>query len=157
MFSARVSILCFLTLGCSRVFPQEHEHPASEKLGTVHFSTSCNDGAQKEVDRAVALLHSFQFSKSIQGFQAALKADSSCGVAYWGIALSQWSNPFAPGLKDKGQLQAGQANVELGTTTGAKTERERSYIAAVANLYRDFESTTQPARLIAYRNAMSEV
>ena len=157
MLSARLFILCFLMLGCSRVFPQEHEHPASEKLGTVHFSTSCNDGAQKEVDRAVALLHSFQFSKAIEGFRAALKNDSACGVAYWGIALSQWSNPFAPGLKDMSQLQAGRASVELGKTTGAQTERERSYISAVANLYRDFESTSQLTRLIEYRDAMSDL
>jgi len=155
MSSARIFILCVVLLASGSVFPQEHVHPPSEKLGTVHFSTSCNDVAQKEFDRAVALLHSFQFSRSIEGFQTVLKNDSTCGIAYWGIALSQWSNPFAPGLKDKGQLQAGRTSVELGKSTGAQTERERSYIAAVANLYRDFESTSQAARLIAYRDAMS--
>ena len=157
MLSARILVLCVFLFISHSLLAQEHEHPASERLGTVHFSTSCNDGAQKAVDRAVALLHSFQFSKSIQGFQTALKDDSTCGVAYWGIALSQWSNPFAPGLKDKGQLEAGRASVELGKATGAQTERERAYVAAVSNLYRDFESIPQPARLIAYRDAMSDV
>jgi hypothetical protein len=150
-------ILCILLLGYSNGFGQEHQHPPSEKLGTVHFSTSCNEAAQKQFDRAVALLHSFQFSRAIQGFNATLKTDSTCGVAYWGIALSQWSNPFAAGLKDKSQLQAGLASVELGRTTVAQTERERSYLAAVANLYRDFEKTSQHVRLIAYRDAMGEV
>ena len=138
-------------------FAQEHEHGSGERLGAVHFSTSCNDGAQKEFDRAVALLHSFQFSKAIQGFNAALKNDTTCGVAYWGIALSQWSNPFAAGRKDPAQLQAGRASVELGKTTGAKTERERAYIAAVGNLYSDFENTPQQARMLAYRDAMAEL
>ena len=41
--------------------------------------------------------------------------------------------------------------------SGAKTERERAYLAAVSNLYRDFESTPQQARLLAYRNAMRDV
>lgn len=105
----------------------------------------------------MALLHSFQFSKAVQGFQSALKKDSSCGIAYWGIALSDWSNPFAAGMKDKGQLQAGQAAAELAQSTGTPTERERSYIDAVANLYRDFEHTPQRQRLLAYRDAMAKV
>src|SRR5215471_19807479 len=157
MLSTRIFVPCVFVFIFHSLLAQEHEHPASEKLGTVHFSTSCNDGAQKEFDRAVALLHSFQFSKSIQGFQAALKDDSTCGVAYWGIALSQWSNPFSAGLKDKSQLQAGRASVELGKTTGAQTERERAYIAAVSNLYDDFDSNPQRARLLAYRDAMRDV
>ena len=124
---------------------------------TVHFATSCNEAAQKEFNRAVALLHSFQFSRAIEGFNAVLGEDATCGIAYWGIALSDWSNPFAPGMKDKSQLQAGRESAERGKTVGAKTERERAYLAAVGKLYSDFESTPQRARLIAYRDAMGEV
>ena len=114
---------------------QEHVHGDGETLGAVHFATSCNEGAQKEFDRAVALLHSFQFSRAIQGFNATLNSDATCAIAYWGIALSHWSNPFAAGMKDASQLQAGRASAERGRTVGAKTERERAYIAAVAKLY----------------------
>jgi hypothetical protein len=136
---------------------QEHRHGTGENLGTVHFATSCNEGAQKEFDRAVALLHSFQFSRAIEGFNAALKNDATCGIAYWGIALSQWTNPFDVGLKDQSQLRLGRQSADRGKAVGAKTERERAYIFAVANLYDDFEDTPQRARLIAYRDAMAEV
>lgn len=136
---------------------EEHSHAKDEKLGTVRFATSCNEGAQKQINRAVALLHSFQFSRAIQGFNAALSSDATCGIAYWGMGLSQWSNPFAPGIKDKSQLVAGRESAERGKATGAKTERERAYIAAVGKLYNDFESTPQQARLAAYRDAMGEV
>ena len=135
---------------------QEHQH-GSEKLGTVHFATSCNETAQKEFNRAVALLHSFQFSRAIEGFNAVLGEDATCGIAYWGIALSDWSNPFAAGMKDKSQMQAGLESAERGKTVGAKTERERAYIAAVGKLYNDYGNTPQLARLIAYRDAMGEV
>lgn len=145
-----------LLFGASCV-AQEHQHGNSEKLGTVHFATSCNEAAQKEFDRAVALLHSFQFSRAIEGFNAVLAQDSTCGIAYWGIALSDWSNPFAPGMKDKSQLQAGHESAERGKTVGAKTERERAYLAAVDKLYNNYESTPQRARLIAYRDAIGEV
>ena len=103
------------------------------------------------------MLHSFQFSRAIEGFNAVLKADASCGIADWGIALSDWGNPFVPEIKDKSQLQAGRESVERGKAAGAKTERERAYLAAVDKLYRDYESTPQQARLIAYRDAMGEV
>ena len=136
---------------------QEHQHGKVEELGTVHFATSCNEAAQKQFERPVALLHSFQFSRAIEGFHAVLKSDANCGIAYWGISLSQWSNPFALGAKDPGQLQAGRENAERGLAVGAKTERERAYIAAVGNLYRGFENTPQQARLLAYRDAMAEV
>ena len=136
---------------------QEHQHGNSEKLGTVHFATSCNEVAQKKFNRAVALLHSFQFSRAIEGFNAVLGEDATCGIAYWGTALSNWSNPFAPGMKDNSQLQAGRESAERGKTVGAKTERERAYLGAVGKLYSDYEGTPQRARLIAYRDAMGEV
>lgn len=136
---------------------QDHQHRSGEKLGTVHFATSCNDVAQKEFDHAMALLHSFEFSRAIEEFNAVLGDDATCGIAYWGIALSDWSNPFAPGIKDKSQLQAGREAAGRGTAARAKTERERAYLAAVGKLYTDYESTPQRTRLIAYRDAMSEV
>jgi len=157
MVRARVVAGFLVTLLPTSGIAQEHQHRNGEKLGTVHFATSCTEGAQKELDRAVARLHSFQFIDAIHGFNAALESDATCGMADWGIALSQWSNPFAAGMKDKGQLQAGRESAERGKAAGAKTERERAYIAAVAKLYSNFESTPQQARLINYRDAMGEV
>jgi hypothetical protein len=136
---------------------QEHAHRNGEQLGAVHFVTSCNEVAQKEFNRAVALLHSFQFSRAIEGFNATLGEDPTCAIAYWGLALSDWSNPFAPGTKDESQLQLGRENAERGKRLGAKTERERAYLAAIGNLYANFESTPQQARLLAYRDAMGNV
>jgi tetratricopeptide (TPR) repeat protein len=156
MVAARVLAGFLLTLAASCP-AQEHPHRDAEKLGTVHFLTSCNDAAQREFNRAVALLHSFQFSRAIEGFNAALGEDRACGIAYWGIALSDWSNPFAPGVKDKSQLQAGHESAERGKTAGAKTERERAYLEAVRKLYNGYEATPQRARLMAYRDAMQQV
>ena len=156
MAKDRVIAVFLLTLVAS-CCAQEHEHGRGEKLGVVHMATSCDVAAQKEFDRAVALLHSFQFSRAIEGFNAVLRADGSCGTAYWGIALSDWSNPFAMGMKDDSQLQAGRESADRGRKLGAKTEREKSYLKAVSKLYNEYESTPQQTRLIAYREAMGEV
>ena len=67
MVRATVIAGFLLTLAAS-CLAQEHSHENGEKLGTVHFATSCNEAAQKDFNRAVALLHSFQFSRAIEGF-----------------------------------------------------------------------------------------
>jgi hypothetical protein len=146
-----------LVFFAARGMTQEHQHGTDEKLGEVHFSTSCNGAAQNEINRAVALLHSFQFSRAIDTFKAALGKDETCAIAYWGIALSDWGNPFAPGIIDKRILQLGRESAGRGEMLGAKTDRERAYLAAVGDLYRDFESTPQKARIFAYRNAMRDL
>jgi hypothetical protein len=54
-------------------------------------------------------------------------------------------------------LQLGRQSAERGKELGAKTDRERAYLAAVGKLYDDFESTPQQVRLLAYRDAMGNV
>jgi tetratricopeptide (TPR) repeat protein len=155
-------IVCFaalLILLAPAEIAGQHEHAVApgEKLGTVRFSTSCSAAAQPQFNRAVALLHSFQFGPAIEGFQATLKTDPACAIAYWGIALSYWSNPFAAIVRTPQQLQLGLQAVEQGRRAGGKTERERAYIEAVARLYTDPEKTEQRARALAYEEAMSRL
>src|SRR5438132_1506962 len=101
-----VSLLVAVSIGANA---QQHDHsaPANEKLGTVHFETSCSPPAQVEFDHAVALLHSFQFGRARDAFHTVLKADPKCAMAYWGLALVDWSNPFAPGAKSATQIADG--------------------------------------------------
>ena len=83
---------------------QDHSHARNEKLGTVNFVTSCSAASQTEFIRAVSLLHSFEFGPAIAGFEAALKADPSCAIADWGIAVARWTNPFAVGIRSPKQV-----------------------------------------------------
>ena len=105
-----------------------HDHAAPEKLGSVVFATSCNSQVQPQFNRAVALTHSFQFSDAIAAFNTVLAADPSCSIAYWGIALSHWGNPFAAGLKSPAQLEQGLSAVKQARVVPPKTERERAYV-----------------------------
>jgi hypothetical protein len=148
-----MAILATQTLG----FAQEHQHASPETLGTVKFSVSCSKTVQPQFNRAVALMHSFQFARAIEGFNSILAADPSCGIAYWGIALSSWGNPFAIGAKPQAQLDRGLKAVEQARAAGAKTERERAYIEAVAHLFTNAATTDQRSRVIAYANATAAV
>jgi hypothetical protein len=160
MKHTRVAIWLLAVAGIAApVLAQEHEHGNApiEKLGTVHFQTSCSAAAQAPFDRAVALLHSFEFGAAIDAFHKTLAIDPGCAVAEWGIALSRWGNPFAVGDRGTEQLQQGRDAVEHGRAIGAGSERERAYIEAAAKLYTDFERVTQQRRVLDYRDAMAEL
>jgi tetratricopeptide (TPR) repeat protein len=124
------------------------------KLGSVHFATSCSTRAQPIFNRAVALLHSFEFNEATQGFRQVLAADSTCGIAYWGIALSNWGNPAAPGNRSPELIAAGLDAVTRGRAIGAKTSREKAYIGAVGSLYDDASTIDQRTRFAVYRDVM---
>jgi tetratricopeptide (TPR) repeat protein len=136
---------------------QSRDGASAESLGSVAFSTSCSSIAQPQFNRAVALMHSFQFAHAIEGFRATLVTDPSCSIAYWGIALSSWGNPFAAGLKPEAQLEQGLKAVERARAGPPKTERERAYVEAVAQLFSDAGTIDQRTRTLDYENAMSAV
>src|ERR1700674_4359582 len=150
-----------LTLPTLCAFAQEHQHPQGAppgEFGTVHFATSCSPEAAPQFDRAVALLHSFEFGASIKAFNEVLVADSTCAMAYWGIALSRWSNPMAAGNRSVAQLQPGKQAVDAAMRLGDHaSERERGYIRAVGHLYDDFEHKDQRTRVVAYASAMNDL
>ena len=123
-------------------------------LGKVSFPTSCDPKVQPAFERAVAMLHSFWYSAGEKAFRDVLKDDPQCAIATWGIASILMSNPLAgQGASPKGAEQA-QAAIDEGRRVGAKTERERDYIEAVAAYYKDFatrpEKERQAARAKAY-------
>ncbi|HEX7719970.1 MAG TPA: hypothetical protein VF389_09195, partial [Woeseiaceae bacterium] len=133
-----------------------HEHPAPEQLGRVHFETSCSPDVTQAFNRAVALLHSFSFSTAKQGFLDVAAADPSCAMAHWGVAMTQWSNPFSL-QRSAATLADGHAAAARAATTGNPTPRERAYIAAVTELYRNYETVDQRTRVVAYERAMERL
>ena len=77
-------------------------------------------------DRAVALLHSFEFGESIRTFKSVLAADSTCAMAYWGIALSKWTNPMAPNARPVALLSEGQAAADSAARLATHAIRARA-------------------------------
>jgi tetratricopeptide (TPR) repeat protein len=155
----RLSVIWCMCLGL--VVPSlawaQHEHPTpqvmtTKMIGTVDFQTSCKPAVKDEFNRAVALLHSFWFAESRAMFEELLKADSNCAIAYWGIALTHWGNPFG-GQRAPQTIANGKAAIDKGLATGSPTPREKAYIDAVAGLFSSSDVTTQRARVVAYEGA----
>ena len=102
------------------------------KLGQVNFSNSCDTKVQKELRRAVAMLHSFWFNAGEKAFRHVLDDDPGCGIATFGIAAVLMNNPLAGQGASPQAAVAAQAAIDQGRRIGAKTQRERDYIEAVA-------------------------
>jgi hypothetical protein len=134
----------------------QHSGTASSGVGTVSFETSCAPAVKAPFNHAVAELHSFWFPEARAGFEGVLKTDPSCAIAYWGVALTYWGNPFA-GLRSPQAIVAGKAAIEKGQTTGSPTPREKGYIDAVAGLFSSADPGTQRARVLAYEKATEAV
>jgi hypothetical protein len=152
-----VLFLCTAPSGTAQTPPQ-HEHAGTppERLGTVHFETSCAAEVRGSFDRAVALLHSFWFHAAVEAFTDVTTKDAGCGIAYWGIALSHWGNPFA-GFRSPQALAAGRDASAKGLAASRLSPRERGYVTAVAELFRDYETSDQRTRALAYAKQMEAV
>jgi hypothetical protein len=125
--------------------------PSADRLGQVNFPVSCT--AQNEFNRAVAMLHSFWFPPANATFRQIAAKDPACGMAWWGVAMVTLGNPLA-GAPSPASLKTGWEAVEKAQAAGAKTERERDYIAAIAAFYRDADKVPHRDRARAYEQAM---
>ena len=135
----------------------QHEHPAGDpgKLGKVSFPVSCDPSVQPQFSSAVAMLHSFWYEKASDTFAAVAEKDPTCGMAYWGIAMTYYHQLWpAPGPAD---LKAGMAAVEKAKSASAKTQRERDYIAAIETFYGDADKLDHRTRALAYEKAMDQL
>ena len=155
-----VAVLVVLALASPLVMASpEHEPPpsvAAEALGRVHLPVSCSRAAQEEFDRALAMLHSFWFPQATRAFTAVAQTDPDCQMAHWGIAMSQRGNPLV-GPPGAAALKTGWAAIEKAQAIGARTQRERDYVAAVEAYFKDFETVEHAARVLAYEAAMARL
>lgn len=130
-----------------------HEQP--EQLGRVHFPVSCSQEAQKQFDRAVALLHSFWYGEAVKGFTVVTETDPTCAMGHWGVAMSLWYPLWQP--PSEAMLKKGMEAVEHAKTVGGKTERERDYLAAITVFYQDADKLDHRTRSVAYEKAMAQL
>jgi hypothetical protein len=158
--SGLIRLLGLATLAASSLFvlpatSAARDLPTSDQLGRVHFPTSCQAAAQPTLEKALALLHSFQYTQSEETFNEAAKQASQCAMAYWGKAMARyyqlWESP------QPGALKQGLADVQQAQKLSAPTERERAYIAAAATFFQDDAKLTHEQRITAYSAAMAKL
>jgi tetratricopeptide (TPR) repeat protein len=139
-------------LAATSVARANEEGAAPKKLGEVAFANSCAPEAQESFELGVAWLHSFGFVEGEQAFRDAFNRDPNCAIAAWGIATVLIGNTFSIGPSPEGAQQAQQA-IDRGRTLGAKSQRERDYIEAIAAYYDHFAERPHGARIRSLSDA----
>src|ERR1700732_4266498 len=71
-----------------------HHSLTEEEVGSVHFSTSCQPALANHFNRAVALLHSFQYEQARQAFTDIVGKDPQCAMAAWGATETRPPAPW---------------------------------------------------------------
>lgn len=155
----RTSILAGIAitsaLGLSSSAPVVAQTDVDQQLGNVNFQTSCNEVAQRRFDRGMRYQHSFWYNAAKEVFEEALKADPTCAMAQWGIALAYLDNPHSP--IPQSNLAPGLAAIQKAKAMNAKTERERDYIDALALMYVDHDKLSHRQRITAFRDAQEKI
>lgn len=152
LFNAVIATFVVVSAAPTRA---DESHPGSmpDRLGTVHFATSCDPAVHPQFDRAMAWLHSFWAKDAIAGFTAVQQQDPGCAIASWGIAMALQQNPLTGQPPNAATTANALAALDNAKSIGAKSQRERDYLAAVELLYRDGQEDFRVRRL-AYAKAM---
>jgi len=135
-------LLVFLLLGIP-VFGQAQ---SKDQLGKVDLQNSCSPAVQESFQRAVAMLHSFRYAETEKAFREVLAQDPSCAIATWGVAAILMANPLASVGPPPQWAERAQAAIDQGRKIGARTQRERDYIEAVAAYYEDWANRPERTR-----------
>lgn len=138
-----ILLAAFFFSGAQTLFAQEHHHELSaEEVGSVHFATSCSKAVEISFNRAVALLHSFQYEQARQAFEQVAQQDPSCAMAQWGVAMSHYHGLWKNGDTSAGRMALKKAQ-QIAASNAATTAREKAYIDALAEVYaEDVKDTT---------------
>lgn len=149
------ALLCSL-LTTIAAADQGHQHDLTEQeVGSVRFATSCSKPVAAAFNRAVALLHSFQYEQTRAAFTDIATKDPQCAMSQWGIAMSHYH-----GLWGNGDLAAGrtawQKAADIAAANPKTTAREKAYIAALGEIYKE-GGEDMAARGRAFEQKMGEV
>ena len=151
----RSDVIVLLVIQTVAAQHADHRHDASGKLGEVNFTVSCTRQAQTHFNHAVAWLHSFEYEEAEKAFKEAAANDPRCGMAYWGVAMTSYHPLWAPPTVD--ELKRGWSAIEKAKQIGARTQRERDYIAALEIFYKDSDKLDYRTRTFAYHEAMKRL
>jgi len=156
MARIRASRVLYTSAALVVLLGQPAARAREEKLGQVNFPVSCSAAAQAQFNRAVAMLHSFFFPETVKAFAAVAAQEPSCAMAYWGIAISQRPNPLVAPFPAE-LMGKGWEAIEAGRAAGAKTQREKDWIEALAVFFKDYDKVDLRTRTLAYEAAMARL
>jgi predicted Zn-dependent protease len=123
-----------------------------DQLGNVNFPTSCTVQVQPTIEKAVALLHSFQYKESEQTFTDAATREQKCAIAHWGKALALYHQLWD--FPDDKTLKEGRKDIEAAQKLHSSNPREQGFINAAAAFFQKKSRMSHADRIRAYSAAL---
>ncbi len=131
--------------------------PIYDDLGSLHHPISTSsEKTQAYFDQGLRLMYAFNHAEAIRAFREGARLDPTCGMCWWGVALAHGPNINAPMDSASGVAAYGAAQKALELAPQA-SERERTYIEAVAKRYAPGAPAERAALDSAYARAMGKV
>src|SRR5262249_40870184 len=125
----------------------ERRHPVSTR----------NAEAQRFFDQGLALVYAFNHEEAARSFRHAAELAPQLAMAYWGIALAVGPN-YNEATVDAERVKAACEAVQKAQSLAAgATERERSYIGALATRFSSDPEPDYKKLALAYRDAIREL
>ena len=125
-------------------------------LGKVSFPVSCNADASKHFQDGMLLQYNYYWGPAKKAFESAAAADPSCGMAHYGVALTNMDNILAAAPTPK-QLADGREALAKAKAAGLPTQREKDFVAAADAFFAGDEKQPTSARMETFANAMKNV
>ena len=163
-------LVCLLTIafyGCSRRSETASKTETASGSGSVTFFeglgshtrsvTTQSSDAQRFFNQGLAFLYAFNHDEAIRSFTEAVRLDSTCAMAHWGISVANGphiNNPFVDSTKAMAAWNAYTA--AEGKVDGA-SDVERALIQAVGKRYANPPPADRKPLDEAYAAAMAEV
>ncbi len=151
------SVFLSFLLAAAGICAAHDEDKASTGLGTVKFQNSCSPAVQKQLQEAVAMLHSFFYTAAVKAFEDVGRQDERCAIAGWGYASILMNNPLAGTGASPKDAPLAQVAIDKARAMNAKTQRERDYVEAVAAYYDNFASRSERERQVARAEAYAKL
>ena len=125
-----------------------------ENSPLVQFSNSCAPDVQEKFNRAITLLHSFEYLETTRLFGEITNEDPDCAMAYWGAAMSVWHPLWAP--PSRTDLEKGAALLAIASDLES-TPRESNYIDALSTFFSSNDVRSHRDRARDYELRMSDL
>jgi tetratricopeptide (TPR) repeat protein len=132
--------------------------PLFDGIGT-HSRTvaTSSDRAQKYVDQGFAFLYAFNHDEAIRSFEQATKSDSTCAMAWWGIAYANGPHINLPTMLPHQVTAAWQALQRAQRHAVHESEVNKALINALASRYSESPPADRTPLDSAYARSMRNV
>src|SRR6185503_19533017 len=122
--------------------PPPDDRYDSGSLGAIHFELSQGSPQARALfARGLLALHSFWYDEAVRQFDAAIAADPTMAMAYWGAAMSRckllWGDDDLTGMREVLSRMPDPARLP---------EREQAWVMALVELMREGDVRTSRRR-----------